>query len=239
MTSPTVSSADALGPATERLLATVHGLSVDDWSAPSLCTGWTRAHVLAHLALNAEGLSGVLRGIRGGSPVTMYASAEARDSDIDDLAAAPPSVILERLVAGCAALGEVLDVAAGLPEGSTFERTPDGPLMPAPGVPHLRLREVEIHHADLDAGYSWVDWPAASARAFLDDDLARFDGSGIKVAASDVAASWDVTAAGATPDEQEVVVTGPIGALAWWATGREVGSVVSSSTGHLPTPKGR
>ena len=57
---------DHLTEAGQRLVRTVDGFSGDDWSAPSLLPGWTRAHVVAHLALNGEALGGVLRGRRRG-----------------------------------------------------------------------------------------------------------------------------------------------------------------------------
>lgn len=231
MTSPTA----ALAAATDRLLATARALPTPDWAGPSLCAGWTRAHVLAHLALNAESLAGVLRGIRDGAPVTMYTSDRARDEDIAELATAAPEAVVERLVTGCAALAEVVDVAAGLAPGSTFERTPGGRLMPADAVPHLRLREVEIHHADLDAGYGPADWPPATATAFLHDDAARYDGPGFHVVATDEPARWTF----GSPAADAATVSGPLGALAWWATGRTAAPVVSSTTGTLPSLEGR
>jgi maleylpyruvate isomerase len=231
VTSPTA----ALAAATDRLLTTARTLPAADWAAPSLCAGWTRGHVLAHLALNAEGLAGVLRGIRDGAPATMYPSDEARDGDIDALAEAAPDEVLGRLVAGCASLASVLDVAAGLPTGSTFERTPGGRLMPADGVPHLRLREVEIHHADLGAGYTASDWPPTTAIAFLHDDAQRYDGPGFHVVATDEPARW----AFGSPAAGALTVSGPLGALAWWATGRDAAPVVSSTTGTLPSLEGR
>ncbi|MCR1782955.1 maleylpyruvate isomerase family mycothiol-dependent enzyme [Nocardioides carbamazepini] len=225
----------SLTAATERLLTTARSLTDDDWAAPSLCAGWSRAHVLAHLALNAEGLAGVLRGIRDGRPTTMYASDGARDGDIDVLAAEPPAVVIERLVAGSAALADVAGVSAGLAPGTTFERTPGGQLMPADGVPALRLREVEIHHADLDAGYSASDWPPATAIAFVGNDAARYDGPGFHVVATDEPARW----AFGSPAANAPTVSGPLGALAWWATGREPAAVLSSTTGTLPSLEGR
>ena len=234
MTSPTA----ALAAATDRLLATARALPAADWAAPSLCAGWTRGHVLAHLALNAEGLAGVLRGIRDGAPATMYSSDEARDGDIAVLATATPQEILARLVAGSASLADVLDVAAGLPAGSTFERTPGGRLMPADAVPHLRLREVEIHHADLGAGYTWADWPLDTARAFLADDADRWRGEGFRVEATDVDGGWTFGYAAASGPGTHTV-TGPVRALAWWATGRDPGAVLSSSEGTLPSLEGR
>lgn len=231
MTSPTV----VLAAATERLLATALALPAADWAAPSLCADWTRGHVLAHLALNAEGLAGVLRGFRDGEAVPMYPSDAARDGDIAVLATATPQEVLARLVAGCATLAEVVDVAADVPAGSTFERTPGGRLMPADGVPHLRLREVEIHHADLGAGYSASDWPPTTAMAFLHDDAQRYDGPGFHVVATDEPARW----AFGSPAADAATVSGPLGALAWWATGREPAPVLSSTTGTLPSLEGR
>ncbi|WGX99389.1 maleylpyruvate isomerase family mycothiol-dependent enzyme [Nocardioides sp. L-11A] len=225
----------SLTAATERLLSTARALTADDWAAPSLCTGWSRAHVLAHLALNADALAGVLRGIRDGRPVTMYASDDARDGDIDVLAAEAPAAVLDRLVAGSAALAEVVGVADGLAPGTLFERTPGGQQMPADGVPGLRLREVEIHHADLDAGYSAADWPPTTAIAFLGHDAARYDGPGFHVVATDEPARW----AFGSPAANAPTVSGPLDALAWWATGRAPAAVLSSTTGTLPSLEGR
>lgn len=231
MTSPT----STLAAATDRLLATARALPAADWAAPSLCTGWSRGHVLAHLALNAESLAGVLRGIRDGAPASMYSSDEARDGDIAVLATATPQEVLARLVAGSASLAAVLDVAAGLAPGTTFERTPGGRLMSANAVPHLRLREVEIHHADLGAGYSASDWPPSTAMTFLHDDAERYDGPGFHVVATDEPARW----AFGSPAAEAPTVSGPLGALAWWATGRTAAPVVSSTTGTLPSLEGR
>src|SRR5215218_6996900 len=72
---------DAVGEHTSRLLATADGLR--DVRAPSLCEGWTRAHVLSHVARNADGLAALVRAAVDGTGETMYASPEQRDADID------------------------------------------------------------------------------------------------------------------------------------------------------------
>lgn len=217
--------------ATARLLSTVNSLPDADWAAPSHCAGWSRAHVIAHLALNAEGLAGVLRGIAEGRPRTMYTSNDDRDRDIEEMATEPPDRLRERLRSAAAAFDAALAASGPVPEGTTFERTPGGQVMPADVVPMLRLREVEIHHADLDAGYGWADWPLETARSFLDRDVRHYQGPELTLAPTDHPARWTVGDAG----EEAVVVSGPIGALAWWSTGRDPGAVLSSSTGHLPT----
>ena len=89
-----------LAEAGQRLVRSVDGLTGDDWSAPSLLPGWSRAHVVAHLALNGEGLGGVLRGEAERSPAPMYESQESRDDDIEELAGADHAELRERLLAG-------------------------------------------------------------------------------------------------------------------------------------------
>lgn len=95
-----------LAAATDRLLATVDSLSAEDFAAPSLLPDWSRAHVLAHLALNAKGLAGVLTTLGQEHPLPMYASGQRRDDDIDTLAAADPAHLADRVAVGAAVLAQ-------------------------------------------------------------------------------------------------------------------------------------
>ncbi|MFG1700137.1 maleylpyruvate isomerase N-terminal domain-containing protein [Nonomuraea sp. NPDC049309] len=52
--------------ATDRLLATAASLSDADLAAPSLLPGWTRGHVLAHVAQNAGSCLNLLTWARTG-----------------------------------------------------------------------------------------------------------------------------------------------------------------------------
>lgn len=221
--------------ATARLVTTVERLRDDDWPAPTECRGWSRAHVIAHVALNAEGLAGAVRGCLDQRPTLMYASDTVRDADIETLAAQRPDTIRERLVTSAAALAEVLVDLPALPAEATFERTPGGRQVIAHGVPLMRLREVEIHHADLRAGYTHADWPQETALRFLEHDAGRHDGPPLTAYASDV----DRRVSFGTPTDDDPVVSGPASALAWWATGRDPGDLLTSSTGTVPTMEGR
>ena len=145
--------------ATNKLVRTVDQLSEEELRADSLLPGWSRAHVVAHLALNAEGLAGALVGLREHSGVPMYSSQEDRNQDIETLAAEDPTVLRERLLAGTTIVGEESAELADNLADSRIERTPAGRTFPASAVPGMRLREVEIHHADLDAGDSRTSWP--------------------------------------------------------------------------------
>jgi maleylpyruvate isomerase len=226
---------DLISLATERLLTTADALPDADWGAPSVCVGWTRAHVLAHVALNAEGLGGAVRDLLDGRPTTMYASNDRRDEDIAALAAAEPDSIRGRLRTSAAFFADAVAGLPTLPPDATFDRTPGGIVMPAAIVPTLRLREVEIHHADLDAGYGHANWPVETAADFLDRDVGRYDGAGFIAHATDLDRDWTF----GSPAADAPVVSGPASALAWWATGRDPGDYLTSSTGTLPIMEGR
>lgn len=222
-----------LTPATARLLASARDLEDDAWTSPSHCDGWSRAHVLAHVALNAEALTGVVRALADGRDAAMYTSSEDRDAAIEALAGEAPDVVRERLARACAEMSLALPRVAELPVGTGFARTPGAPLRDAAALPLMRLREVAIHHADLDHDHHWSDWPEGVARLFLDDDAARWDGAALTLVATDVDATW---ALGEPADDGDApTLSGPVAALAWWATGRDAGAVLSSSTGTVPT----
>jgi maleylpyruvate isomerase len=221
--------------ATERLLATAERLRDDDWPAPTECAGWSRAHVLAHLALNAEALAGVLTGLRETRPTPMYASPTARDADIETLASRPAADIRERLRASADTFARALTGLPDLAPGTSFERTPGGQRMLAHDVPLLRLRELEIHHADLRAGYGHADWPRDTATRFLEHDAGRYDGPPVSAHATDLDRSYPL----GSPTTGDPVVSGPVSALAWWLTGRDPGDLLTSSTGDLPETEGR
>ena len=74
----------AVRPATENLLATASRLSDEDLGAPSLCEGWTRGHVLAHLSRNADAISRLVGWAVTGERVEMYPGGQAaRDAEIE------------------------------------------------------------------------------------------------------------------------------------------------------------
>ena len=66
-------SLDRLAMATERLLTTATALSDAQMRDPSLLPGWTRGHVLTHIARNADGLVNLMRWARTGTKTPMYA----------------------------------------------------------------------------------------------------------------------------------------------------------------------
>ena len=221
--------ADRLLPeATRRLVRSADALADEDHAAPSGLPGWTRAHVLAHLALNAEGLAGALMGIVEGRRVPMYSSQEARDGDIDELAAQEAVEVRARLLGGCTQLADALAAVPHDAAGSTIERVPGGRSFPAADVPLMRLGEVEIHHVDLAAGYDRTSWSPGFCGHVLDALLTRGAASGPFTAyAVDLDRTWQLGAGGPR-------VSGTGADLAWWATGRGTGDGLVSDGGPMP-----
>lgn len=215
--------------ATRRLIRTADSVDDDAYAAPSGLPDWTRGHVLAHLALNAEALAGALGGIVEGEHIPMYASEEARDDDIDRLAAARPSVIRNRLLGATTDLTDALGAVPDDRWDTTIYRVPGGRTFAAGDVPMMRLGEVEIHHADLAAGYTRRDWPASYVVLLLDGRSEKGVSSEVcfHARAVDLDRTWRFGEGGPT-------VTGTGADLGWWLTGRGTGEGLTSDSGTLP-----
>lgn len=215
--------------ATRRLVRTVDAMADFQFREPSLLPGWTRGHVVAHLVLNAEGLAGALEGVREHRTVPMYASQEARDGDIEELAGADPAVLRDRLLASTTAIHDGVEELPEDLHATRIERTPGSDRTFTAGrVGEMRLREVEIHHADLDLAYGWADWPSDFTVLLLDNRGAVHDGPPFTANAVDLGRSWRYG------EGDGPTVSGPGALLAWWATGRDPGDGLTSDDGELP-----
>lgn len=149
--------------ATARLLATSHSLrSISD---PSLCPGWTRGHVLAHLSRNAEAQMNLLTWASTGVETPMYATADARAEGIEAGAYRPLDEQLADLEATSKALHDAMSAMPAAAWAAQI-RYANGP-GPAARIVWNRLCEVEIHHVDLAAGYGPADWPESFTARLL------------------------------------------------------------------------
>ena len=161
---------DQIDQATQRLLGTARVISEPDLRAPSLLPGWTRAHVLAHLARGADAMRNLLVGVRSGQDRPAYVSAEARQADIEYGAGRRASELMTDLADSAMALRTV---ARQLPDEGwqVTVRILDSAPFPAAQLLTRRLVEVELHHCDLGAGYGAADWPAAFASGELAEPM--------------------------------------------------------------------
>lgn len=152
--------------ATGRLLASAAALTGAQASEPSRLPGWTRGHVLTHVARNADGLANLLRWARTGTETPMYASAGARDADIEAGATRTAAALAADVRESAAAFAR--EAALVPAEGwATMVRALAGPPFPARGILLRRLGEVEIHHTDLGLAYQPHDWPEEFVAAYF------------------------------------------------------------------------
>lgn len=225
MTDP-VRDLTRLDEATARLLTVAGTLDDAALAEPSRLPGWTRGHVLSHLARNADALLNVV----AGRP--MYASAEARDADIEAGATLPAEALAEEVRLSAARL------ATALAEPGDWERVVElrnGVTDRLARVPFRRLAEVELHQVDLGAGRELEDLSAEftdAENAFLAD---RFTGH------PDVPPlllrPWlpSLTSGrAAAPGEEPLTVTGTPADLLGWLAGRRAPDGLKTDGGPLP-----
>jgi maleylpyruvate isomerase len=217
--------------ATERLLRTATTLDDTAVTAPSRLPGWSRGHVLTHVARNADAYTNLLVWARTGEERPAYPTPTARADGIEAGAGRP---VADQIADVRAAHGRFADAAAAMPAGAwSFFLPPTD--APAAAVPWARLREVEVHHVDLAAGYTADDWTEAFAQRLLREIVAgstatgtaplvlRPDGLGHTLHIGDPAGAPEVA--------------GPIRSIAAWLAGRSDGAGLSvSPEGPLPTP---
>ncbi len=209
--------------ATAGLLEHLDGL--DDLTAPSLLPGWSRAHVVAHLAGNARSHVRMLDGCLASEVVAQYpGAAKGRAAEIEALAGDPGTVVAAHREA-CAELDARW--TAMTPEHwehNVVQRLDTAP-KPARGLAWSRWREVEVHRVDLGAGHSPADWDRGFADRLLAGLLARPDLPPMLVVAEGVD---DQVGSGAGPR-----VSGSTVALAAWLMGRD-GGPLEVAGGALP-----
>jgi maleylpyruvate isomerase len=161
---------DQIDQATQRLIDTARVITEPDLRVPSLLPGWTRAHVLAHLARGADAMRNLLVGVRSGQERPAYVSAEARQADIEHGAGMRADELTANLADSAMALRTI---ARQLPDKGWQVRVRilDSAPFPADQLLTRRLVEVELHHCDLGAGYGPADWPSAFAAMELAEPM--------------------------------------------------------------------
>jgi maleylpyruvate isomerase len=150
----------------------IASLSEDAYGAPSRLPGWTRRHVVAHLAANAEAIGRLLHWARTGERTPMYSSPEQRASDIEAGATRSGAELTAWFDESAAALA---DSFAAMSDDAwrTEVVTAQGRTVPASETPWMRSREVFVHAVDLGTGLTFADLPAPFLEALRDEILAR------------------------------------------------------------------
>ena len=223
----------AVAAAEERLRATVESFDERDLAEPSLCEGWTRGHVLAHVALNAHSLVNLMEWARTGVETPQYPGWDERNRAIERCSRRTKAEHLDALAEAGAAFAAA---ARGVPPGRwDFEvHGIGGSAQPVRRFLFGRLREVEIHHVDLRAAYRPADWDAAFVRTVLEEVPARL-GPGAPEAF--VAEAVDVDARVTVGEgTAAVVVRGTAHSLLAWLLGRSDGGDLDAGGALPPVP---
>ena len=192
--------------------AVVQQLTEDQLRQPSALPGWTRAHVVAHLARNADALVNLCTWARTGVETPMYPSREARDAAIEVTSGVAADVLLADFTRTEARLAEAVAV---LPDEAWHAsiRNGQGRTVAAAEIPWMRAKELWVHGTDLDAGVRFEDAPADALAALVDDVLALFAARDqtpdVTLRATDLRRTWG------SGSEQ---VEGPVAAIAAWLT---------------------
>lgn len=221
--------------ATEEFLASAAGLSDADVREPSLLPGWSRGHVLTHVARNADGGGRLLSWARTGIEAAEYPSKEARAGEIEAGAGRGAAQLL-------ADVRESADRFAAqyarMPAEAwrAIVRWTDGQEHPAARAADARLAEVVVHHVDLGAAYTPAQWPDS----FTQDMFGRVVGAFAKreeapaMRLHDVGDdTWHEIGDSPTP----LVVHGGRTWLLAWLMGRSPGTGLTTDDGAaLPAP---
>ena len=186
---------------------------------PSALPGWTRGHLLTHLARNADALVNLLTWARTGIPTPMYTSPDQRATDIEAGAGRPlaeqQADVRESAARFAEAAGALTDDA-----WSATVTSGQGREIPASEVPWLRAREVWIHLVDLRVGVGMNALPPDLAWALVRDVAGWMSARVAPDTGAELTADGHGTVVLGTPSPSGGTVSGPPYALAAWLTGR-------------------
>ncbi|GHI09754.1 hypothetical protein AQI88_16435 [Streptomyces cellostaticus] len=213
-----------------RLGATLDVLTDLKAREPSGLPGWSRGHVITHLARSADVYRWLLTVARTGAEPGPRADAATLDRALRDGAQRDAAGLVTDLRRS---LDRLLDEATAMPaeRWPTLVTALAGWRHPAWYTLHRARRELETHHVDLNLGYTTADWPAGYVTWALDESIAALAARDFPIArieATDLARAWPLAATGPT-------ATGPGHALLAWLTGRAPDTHLLSDL-QLPTP---
>lgn len=216
--------------AVQRLLDSVRPLSDRQVAGPSRLPGWTRGHVLTHIARNADGLVNLMTWARTGERTPQYGSGGRRNADIESGSRRRALTQVQDLEASAAAFDSA---ARSMPAAAWDAEVTwlSGTTRPARAVLGARLREIEIHHADLGIGYGTGDWPGVFASRTLAEIVEAYPPGALRgrLRATDTGFARTL---GEGP-----TISGPVRDLLAWLIGRGDGSALQiNPAGPLPAP---
>ncbi|MGW7540449.1 maleylpyruvate isomerase family mycothiol-dependent enzyme [Streptomyces sp. NPDC054770] len=215
---------------TELLIHATARLDEAAYDTPSRLPGWSRKHVVAHVAANADALANLVHWAATGMPTPMYASPEERATGIREGSRQPGTRLTEWLRLSSHALEKAMD-ELDPSQWATRVLTAQGRTVAATEIPWLRSREVWVHAVDLGSGIGFTALPTDFLTALCDDIVTRRSGAPgpeVVLRPTDIPARWYLPG---TPDaaEEAVTVTGPLAEVTAYLAGRHHGATTAGS----------
>jgi maleylpyruvate isomerase len=157
---------------TELCRKAIASLDEPAYAAPTLLAGWSRRHLVAHLAANAEAIGRLVSWARTGRETRMYSSPGQRQADIEagaKLSGRELTAWFDR------SAGELSAAMAALPADAWQSEvvTAQGRIVPASETPWMRAREVMVHAVDLEVGLTFADLPEGFLTALRADIIGK------------------------------------------------------------------
>lgn len=154
----------------QRLLASLDALTDEQCRQPSLLPGWTRGHVLSHLARNAESHARMFAAATRGEESEQYPGGKpVRDAAIESGARRSAAELVADVRVTIYALEAAWASATATTwSGYGIKSHSDGARVPIPDLVLMRWCETEVHHSDLDVGFTWREWNPLFVRYDLD-----------------------------------------------------------------------
>jgi maleylpyruvate isomerase len=192
----------------------------DGLDAPSGLPGWTRKHVVAHVAANADALGNLVHWAATGERTPMYSSPGERAAGIEHGGRLPAA----ELTAWLRLSADTLESEMASLSDEQWQApvvTAQGRTVPATELPWMRSREVCVHAIDLATGLSFADLPTDFLAALCDDVIGKRGGGpgpALVLRAVDTGALWEL------PGEGEAVeLKGELHEITAYLTGRDSG----------------
>ena len=216
--------------ATDRLLGSLDGFTDEQARQPSRLPGWSRGHLLTHVARNADGMCNLLTWARTGVVTPMYREPDGRNADIEAGSGRPADELIQDVADSAQRWHQAAGELSDADWQAEVRRRPT--LRPEHAVNLLdgRLLEVEFHHVDLGLGYRLTDSPAAVIELALAYCHRRYAFDPTFLAVLDGGHRLPFPA-GTEPDLQ---VLGSAADLVGWLTGRGDPAALSTVGGPLP-----
>ena len=157
----------------QRLLQALDGLTDEQCRQPSLLLGWSRGHVLSHLANNAYSHLRMFEAASRGEETEQYEGGKpTRDAQIEAWSSLSAHELVGHVRASIYALeGAWASATPTTWTGFGIKSHAGGARVAITDLMLMRWCETEVHSSDLNLDYSFENWDATFVRFELDRQL--------------------------------------------------------------------